>query len=72
MAFLGIASLICFIVSHIIVLFGFIEEMQAQGEPVEQALRNACVQRLRPRDDRCGRDHLRPLPVGNLAIHGGP
>lgn len=33
MAFLGIASLVGVIVSHIIVLFDFIEEKRAEGEP---------------------------------------
>lgn len=41
MAFLGIASLIGMIVSHIIVLFDFIEEMHDTGEPFEQALGDA-------------------------------
>jgi multidrug efflux pump subunit AcrB len=47
-AFLGIISLIGVIVSHIIVLFDFIEEMHDKGEPLEQALRDAGVERLRP------------------------
>jgi len=34
MAFLGIASLIAFIVSHVIVLFDFIEEMHEAGRAV--------------------------------------
>jgi len=33
MAFLGVASLIGVIVSHVIVLFDFIEEMHEKGEP---------------------------------------
>lgn len=41
MAFLGIASLIGVIVSHVIVLFDFIEEMHAKGEPFEQAVIDA-------------------------------
>src|SRR5208337_4047124 len=48
MAFLGIASLIGVIVSHVIVLFDFIEEMHAKGEPLEQALADAGIQRIRP------------------------
>ena len=48
MAFLGIASLIGVIVSHVIVLFDFIEEMHAKGEPLEQALPDAGIQRIRP------------------------
>jgi hypothetical protein len=39
MAFLGVASLIGVIVSHVIVLFEFIEEMHEKGEPFEQAIR---------------------------------
>ena len=34
MAFLGIVSLVGVIVSHIIVLFDFIEEKHAEGEPL--------------------------------------
>jgi multidrug efflux pump subunit AcrB len=48
MAFLGIASLIGVIVSYIIVLFDFIEEMHDAGEPFEQALGDAGIERLRP------------------------
>ncbi|HEY1469708.1 MAG TPA: efflux RND transporter permease subunit [Candidatus Acidoferrum sp.] len=48
MAFLGIASLIGVIVSHVIVLFDFIEEMHEKGEPLEQALPDAGIQRIRP------------------------
>jgi multidrug efflux pump subunit AcrB len=48
MAFLGIASLIGVIVSHVIVLFDFIEEMHAKGEPLTQALPDAGIQRIRP------------------------
>ena len=48
MAFLGIASLIGVIVSHVIVLFDFIEEMHEKGEPLEQALADAGIQRIRP------------------------
>jgi multidrug efflux pump subunit AcrB len=47
-AFLGIASLIGVIVSHVIVLFDFVEVMRERGEPIEEALRNAGIQRLRP------------------------
>jgi multidrug efflux pump subunit AcrB len=48
MAFLGIASLMGVIVSHIIVLFESIEEHREQGEDLMQALVNAAVLRLRP------------------------
>ena len=48
MAFLGVVSLVGVIVSHIIVLFDFIEEKRAEGEPVEQAVLDAGIMRLRP------------------------
>jgi hypothetical protein len=38
MAFLGVASLIGVIVSHVIVLFDFIEEMHEKGEPLAAAI----------------------------------
>lgn len=48
MAFLGIASLIGVIVSHIIVLFDFIEERREEGEDLRTALLDAGIVRLRP------------------------
>jgi multidrug efflux pump subunit AcrB len=48
MAFLGIISLIGVIVSHVIVLFDFIEERHEQGEPLREALLDAGILRLRP------------------------
>ncbi len=36
------------IVSHVIVLFDFIEEMHEKGEPFEQAILDAGIERLRP------------------------
>src|SRR5262249_3160609 len=48
MAFLGIVSLVGVIVSHIIVLFDFIEEKHAEGEPLREALLDAGIMRLRP------------------------
>src|SRR5258706_10361644 len=49
MAFLGIIiSLVGLIVSHIIVLFDFIEERHAEGEPLKEALLDAGIMRLRP------------------------
>src|SRR5258705_3450056 len=48
MAFLGIISLVGLIVSHIIVLFDFIEEKHAAGEPLKEALLDAGIMRLRP------------------------
>ncbi|WP_064742733.1 efflux RND transporter permease subunit [Edaphobacter aggregans] len=69
MAFLGIASLIGVIVSHVIVLFDFIEEMRAKGEPLEQALPDAGIQRIRPVMITVGATILALFP---LALEGGP
>jgi multidrug efflux pump subunit AcrB len=69
MAFLGIASLIGVIVSHVIVLFDFIEEMHDQGEPFEQAVIDAGIIRLRPVMITVGATVLALFP---LAMHGGP
>lgn len=48
MAFLGVASLAGVIVSHVIVLFDYIEEMHEKGEPVRRAVIDAALVRLRP------------------------
>lgn len=48
MAFLGIASLVGVIVSHIIVLFDFIEEARERGESLIDSLVDAGIVRLRP------------------------
>jgi len=69
MAFLGIISLVGVIISHVIVLFDFIEEMHAKGEPLEVALRDAGIQRLRPVMITVGATILALFP---LALHGGP
>lgn len=69
MAFLGIASLIGVIVSHIIVLFDFVEEMQAQGKPFREAVLDAGIARLRPVFITVGATVLGLVP---LALHGGP
>ncbi len=69
MAFLGIASLIGVIVSHIIVLFDFIEEKQAEGAPLQQALLDAGILRLRPVLITVGATVMAFVP---LALHGGP
>ncbi len=69
MAFLGIASLIGVIVSHVIVLFDFIEEMHEAGEPFEQAICDAGIERLRPVLITVGATVLALFP---LASHGGP
>ena len=69
MAFLGIISLIGVIVSHVIVLFDFIEERREKGEPFEQAVRDAGIQRLRPVMITVAATILALFP---LATHGGP
>lgn len=69
MAFLGIASLIGVIVSHVIVLFDFIEEMHEAGEPFAQAICDAGIERLRPVLITVGATILALFP---LASHGGP
>jgi multidrug efflux pump subunit AcrB len=69
MAFLGIASLIGVIVSHIIVLFDFIEEMHERGEPLEEALLDAGIVRLRPVLITVAATVIALFP---LAAHGGP
>lgn len=69
MAFLGITSLIGIIVSHLIVLFDFIEEAHAQGEPLREALLDAGILRLRPVLITVGATIFALLP---LAAHGGP
>ncbi len=69
MAFLGIASLIGVIVSHVIVLFDFIEEMHEKGEPFEQAIRDAGIERLRPVLITVCATILALFP---LTSHGGP
>src|SRR5215472_8000008 len=69
MAFLGIASLVGVIVSHVIVLFDFIEEMHEKGEPLQRALVDAGIMRLRPVMITVGATVLALFP---LALHGGP
>jgi multidrug efflux pump subunit AcrB len=69
MAFLGIASLVGVIVSHIIVLFDFIEEPQAQSKPLEEALLDAGIMRLRPVLITVAATVTALFP---LAAHGGP
>jgi multidrug efflux pump subunit AcrB len=69
MAFLGVVSLVGVIVSHIIVLFDFIEEMHAKGEPFETAVLDAGIMRLRPVLITVGATVIALFP---LAIHGGP
>jgi multidrug efflux pump subunit AcrB len=69
MAFLGIVSLVGVIVSHIIVLFDFIEEMHQEGKPLQQALLEAGIVRLRPVMITVAATVIALFP---LAAHGGP
>jgi multidrug efflux pump subunit AcrB len=69
MAFLGVVSLVGVIVSHVIVLFDFIEEAHARGESLQDALLDAGIVRLRPVLITVGATVLGLVP---LAIHGGP
>jgi multidrug efflux pump subunit AcrB len=69
MAFLGIASLIGVIVSHIIVLFDFIEERHEEGESLQEALLDAGIIRLRPVLITVAATVTALFP---LAAHGGP
>jgi len=69
MAFLSFVSLVGVIVSHVIVLFDFIEEMHDKGEPLRDALIHAGVARLRPVVVTVTATVLGLVP---LAMHGGP
>jgi multidrug efflux pump subunit AcrB len=69
MAFLGIISLIGVIVSHVIVLFDYIEEERERGAPLSEALIDAGIMRLRPVLVTVGATVLGLVP---LAAHGGP
>jgi multidrug efflux pump subunit AcrB len=69
MAFLGIISLIGVIVSHIIVLFDFIEERHEHGAPLVEALLDAGILRLRPVLITVAATVIALFP---LAAHGGP
>jgi len=69
MAFLGVASLIGVIVSHVIVLFDLIEEMHEKGKPLERALPDAGIERIRPVMITVGATILALFP---LALEGGP
>ncbi|MBL8187706.1 MAG: efflux RND transporter permease subunit, partial [Acidobacteria bacterium] len=68
-AFLGIASLIGVIVSHVIVLFDFVEEKHEEGEPLREALLDAGIARLRPVMITVGATIFGLVP---LALNGGP
>src|SRR5262245_2968846 len=69
LAILGITSLIGVIVSHVIVLFDFIEEQHAHGAALKDALIEAGILRIRPGLSPVGATVLALFP---LAIHGGP
>lgn len=69
MAFLGVASLIGVSVSHIIVLFDYIEEQHEKGEALLDALVDAGLLRLRPVLITVGATVFALFP---LAAHGGP
>jgi multidrug efflux pump subunit AcrB len=69
LAFLGVASLIGVIVSHVIVLFDFVEEAHEKGEPLERALIDAGIQRVRPVMITVAATVTALFP---LALHGGP
>ena len=69
MAFLGCVSLVGVIVSHVIVLFDFIEEAHEHGAPLREALLDAGIMRLRPVLITVGATVIALFP---LASHGGP
>jgi len=69
MVILGITSLIGIIVSHVIVLFDFIEDRHEHGEPLREALIDAGILRIRPVLITVGATVLALFP---LALHGGP
>ena len=68
-AFMGVASLTGVIVSHVIVLFDFIEHNREHGEPMRQALVEASLARWRPVVITVSATVLGLFP---LAAHGGP
>jgi multidrug efflux pump subunit AcrB len=69
MAFLGISSLVGVIVSHVVVLFDFIEEARERGESLEDALLDAGIMRLRPVLITVAATVIALIP---LARNGGP
>ncbi len=69
MAFLGCVSLIGVIVSHVIVLFDFVEEEHAKGMPLRDSVLDAGIMRLRPVLITVLATVLGLIP---LAMHGGP
>jgi len=71
MAFSGVASLIGVIVSHVIVLFDFIEDMHEKGEPLERALPDAGIERIRPVMITVGATILALFPLALEAARSG-
>lgn len=69
MAFLGIIALVGVIVSHVIVLFDFVENAHERGESMRESLLDAGIMRLRPVMITVGATIMALVP---LAIHGGP
>jgi multidrug efflux pump subunit AcrB len=69
MAFLGIIALVGVIVSHVIVLFDFVENAHERGESMRESLLDAGIMRLRPVLITVGATIMALVP---LAIHGGP
>src|SRR5262249_2856801 len=69
LAILGITSLIGVVVSHVIVLFDFIEQRHEDGTPLRDARIDAGILRIRPVLITVGATVLALFP---LALHGGP
>lgn len=69
MAFLGIIALVGVIVSHVIVLFDFVENAHERGESMRESLLDAGIMRQRPVMITVGATIMALVP---LAIHGGP
>lgn len=69
MAFLGVIALVGVIVSHVIVLFDFVENAHENGESMRESLLDAGIMRLRPVMITVGATIMALAP---LAIHGGP
>lgn len=69
MALLGVASLIGLVASQVIIYFDAVEEMREKGRPLEAALLDSCLTRMRPVLVSVGSTVLGLLP---LALQGGP
>jgi multidrug efflux pump subunit AcrB len=68
MALVGVISLAGVIVSHVVVLFDFIEDAEEAGMPFEQAIADAGIRRFRPVMITVGATVLGLVPLG---LHGG-